>query len=129
MEYVLVHTMHTSTYSYSYIFVKKNYFFYIIIILFQYFYYYIERYNEENMMNMTKQNIVLKIGGNRMSEEKLPIDWLIADVLSMKVEAWNIQNGKLFNYCSYLEKRLLQVKRGEVELDLEDVLKHGDQIR
>lgn len=81
------------------------------------------------MMNMTKQNIVLKIGGNRMSEEKLPIDWLIADVLSMKVEAWNIQNGKLFNYCSYLEKRLLQVKRGEVELDLEDVLKHGDQIR
>jgi len=80
-------------------------------------------------MNMTKQNIVLKIGGNRMSEEKLPIDWLIADVLSMKVEAWNIQNGKLFNYCSYLEKRLLQVKRGEVELDLEDVLKHGDQIR
>lgn len=78
------------------------------------------------MMNMTKQNIVLKIGGNRMSEEKLPIDWLIADVLSMKVEAWNIQNGKLFNYCSYLEKRLLQVKRGEVELDLEDVLKHGN---
>lgn len=78
---------------------------------------------------MTKQNIVLKIGGNRMSEEKLPIDWLIADVLSMKVEAWNIQNGKLFNYCSYLEKRLLQVKRGEVELDLEGVLKHGDQIR
>lgn len=78
---------------------------------------------------MTKQNIVLKIGGNIMSEEKLPIDWLIADVLSMKVEAWNIQNGKLFNYCSYLEKRLLQVKRGEVELDLEDVLKHGDQIR
>lgn len=64
-----------------------------------------------------------------MSEEKLPIDWLIADVLSMKVEAWNIQNGKLFNYCSYLEKRLLQVKRGEVELDLEGVLKHGDQIR
>ena len=78
------------------------------------------------MMNMTKQNIVLKIGGNKMSEEKLPIDWLIADVLSMKVEAWNIQNGKLFNYCSYLEKRLLQVKRGEVELDLEDVLKHGN---
>ena len=77
-------------------------------------------------MNMTKQNIVLKIGGNKMSEEKLPIDWLIADVLSMKVEAWNIQNGKLFNYCSYLEKRLLQVKRGEVELDLEDVLKHGN---
>lgn len=68
------------------------------------------------MMNMTKQNIVLKIGGNRMSEEKLPIDWLIADVLSMKVEAWNIQNGKLFNYCSYLEKRLLQVKRGELNL-------------
>ena len=67
-------------------------------------------------MNMTKQNIVLKIGGNRMSEEKLPIDWLIADVLSMKVEAWNIQNGKLFNYCSYLEKRLLQVKRGELNL-------------
>ena len=65
---------------------------------------------------MTKQNIVLKIGGNRMSEEKLPIDWLIADVLSMKVEAWNIQNGKLFNYCSYLEKRLLQVKRGELNL-------------
>lgn len=51
-----------------------------------------------------------------MSEEKLPIDWLIADVLSMKVEAWNIQNGKLFNYCSYLEKRLLQVKRGELNL-------------
>ena len=67
-------------------------------------------------MNMTKQNIVLKIGGNRMSEEKLPNDWLIADVLSMKVEAWNIQNGKLFNYCSYLEKRLLQVKRGELNL-------------
>ena len=78
------------------------------------------------MMNMTKQNIVLKIGGNRMSEEKLPIDWLIADVLSMKVEAWNIQNGKLFNYCSYLEKRLLQVKRGEVELDLEDVKRNGN---
>ena len=61
-----------------------------------------------------------------MSEEKLHINWLIADVLAMKVEAWNIQNGKLFNYCSYLEKRLLQIKRGEVELDLEDVLKHGN---
>ena len=59
-------------------------------------------------------------------EEKLPIDWLIADVLSMKVEAWNIKNKKLFEYCNYLEKRLFQVKKGEIELDLEDVLKHGN---
>ena len=61
-----------------------------------------------------------------MTEEKLPIDWLIADVLSMKVEAWQIQNKKLFEYCNYLEKRLFQVKKGEVTLDLEDVLKHAN---
>ena len=62
-----------------------------------------------------------------MSEkEKLPIDWLIADVLSMKVEAWNIQNKKLFEYCNYFERRLFQLKNGEVELDLEDVLKYGN---
>lgn len=61
-----------------------------------------------------------------MTEEKLPIDWLIADILSMKVEAWQIQNKKLFEYCNYLEKRLFQVKRGEVTLCLEDVLKHGN---
>lgn len=61
-----------------------------------------------------------------MAEEKLPIDWLIADILSMKVEAWQIQNKKLFEYCNYLEKRLFQVKRGEVTLCLEDVLKHGN---
>lgn len=61
-----------------------------------------------------------------MAEEKLPIDWLIADVLAMKVEAWNIQNKKLFEYCSYLEKRLFQVKKGQVELELEDVLKNAN---
>ena len=61
-----------------------------------------------------------------MGDEKLPIDWLIADVLAMKCEAWNIQNKKLFDYCNYLEKRLFQVKKGEIELDLEDVLKHGN---
>ena len=67
--------------------------------------------------------MVLKSGDVMNKEEKLPIDWLIADVLSMKVEAWNIQNKKLFEYCNYLEKRLFQVKKSEIELDLEDVLK------
>ena len=36
------------------------------------------------------------------------------------------ENKKLFEYCNYLEKRLFQVKKGEIELDLEDVLKHGN---
>ena len=61
-----------------------------------------------------------------LNKEKLHINWLIADVLAMKVEAWNIQNGKLFNYCNYLERRLLQIKRREVELDLEDVKRNGN---
>ena len=77
-------------------------------------------------MNMTEQNIVLKIGGNEMTEKKLPIDWLISDILAMKCEAWNIQNKKLFEYCCYLEKRLFQIKKGDFELDLEDVKRNGN---
>ena len=55
--------------------------------------------------------------------EKFPIDWLIADILSMKREAWEIKNKKLFGYADYLEKRLFQVKNGEIELELTDVEK------
>ena len=58
-----------------------------------------------------------------MEKEKVPIDWLIADVLSMKKEAWEIQNKKLFEYADYLEKRLFQIKRGEIELETEDIKK------
>lgn len=47
---------------------------------------------------------------------KFPIDYLISDVLQMKVEAHNIMNDKLFFYADYLEKRLLQIKKGEIEL-------------
>ena len=48
--------------------------------------------------------------------EPFPIDYLISDVLQMKVEAHNIMNDKLFYYADYLEKRLLQLKKGEIEL-------------
>jgi hypothetical protein len=37
----------------------------------------------------------------------------------MKVEAWNIQNKKLWDYCCYLEKRLLEIRAGKVELIME----------
>ena len=59
-----------------------------------------------------------------MTKEKVPIDWLIQDVLVMKVEAHNIQNKKLFEYCDYLERRLMQFKKGEVEFVKE--LKNDD---
>ena len=49
------------------------------------------------------------------SKEEYPIDYIIADVLQMKVEAHNIQNDKLFYFADYLEKRLLQFKKGEIE--------------
>ena len=48
--------------------------------------------------------------------EPFPVDYLISDVLQMKVEAHNIMNDKLFYYADYLEKRLLQIKKGEIEL-------------
>ena len=51
-----------------------------------------------------------------MSKEVFPIDWLISDILAMKLEAHNIMNDKLFNYADYIEKRLLQIKKGEIEL-------------
>jgi len=55
--------------------------------------------------------------------EEFPIDYLILDVLHMKVEAWDSGNQKLFNYCTYLEERFLQVKKGEIKLDLKDVIR------
>ena len=52
-----------------------------------------------------------------MTEDKIfPIDYLISDILAMKLEAHNIMNDKLFNYADYIEKRLLQIKKGEIEL-------------
>ena len=51
-----------------------------------------------------------------MKNEIFPIDYLISDVLQMKVEAHNIMNDKLFYYADYLEKRLIQIKKGEIEL-------------
>ena len=53
--------------------------------------------------------------------EKFPIDYLIHDILVMKAEAWNVGSSKLFYYADYLEKRMLQVKKGEIELNLKDV--------
>ena len=51
--------------------------------------------------------------------EKFPIDYLIQDVLQMKVEAHNIQNDKLFYFADYLERRLFEFKKGEIEFSRE----------
>ena len=51
--------------------------------------------------------------------EKFPIDYLIQDVLQMKVEAHNIQNDKLFYFADYLERRLFEFKKGEIEFTRE----------
>ena len=51
----------------------------------------------------------------------IPIDWLISDVLSMKVEAWKIQNKEIFDYCDYLEKCLFRIKKGELILETGDI--------
>ena len=49
------------------------------------------------------------------SKDKFSIDYLISDVLAMKLEAHNIRSDKLFGYADYLEKRLMQFKKGEIE--------------
>lgn len=51
--------------------------------------------------------------------ENFPIDYLIQDVLQMKVEAHNIQNDKLFYFADYLERRLFEFKKGEIEFTRE----------
>lgn len=51
--------------------------------------------------------------------ESFPIDYLISDVLAMKLEAHNIRNDKLFAYADYLEKRFMQFKKGELDFTRE----------
>ena len=48
-------------------------------------------------------------------KEKFPIEYLISDVLQMKVIAFDMRNDKLFGYVDYLERRLMQYKKGEIE--------------
>ena len=52
----------------------------------------------------------------KRKENLFPIDYLISDILQMKVISHNIMNEQLFQYADYLEKRLLQIKKGEIEL-------------
>ena len=54
-----------------------------------------------------------------MEKEQIRMEWLISDVLAMKLEAWNIQNKKLFDYCCYLEKKLLGIRAGDIEVIME----------
>ena len=50
---------------------------------------------------------------------RVPIDYLISDVLLMKLTAHEIRSDKLFQLADCLEKRLMQFKKGEIEFTRE----------
>ena len=81
---------------------------------------YISREYGENISHTTlaryrRDNLSYKEMPSDNPKEQFPIDYLISDVLQIKVEAHNIQNEKLYQYADYMEKRLMQFKKGEIE--------------
>ena len=62
-----------------------------------------------NMGNLT-------VNGNSKEVENIDINFLLHDVMIIKAESLN--DRKIFNYASYLEKQLMKIKNREAVLDI-----------